>query len=95
MLREGQRRHPADFWLAFELALACERRQPPLNDDAARFYTAALALRPDSVIVRNNLGNALRELKRPSEAETLLREALAVVGDGGADDRRRLDQRNP
>src|SRR5262249_21022044 len=60
LLREGRRRHPSDFWLNFELATSLKKSQPPQLVEAVRYYTAAQALRPNSAVVLNNLGVALR-----------------------------------
>jgi serine/threonine-protein kinase len=78
LLRRAQPHHPADFWLNFHLAHAIDRsaavaapaagereltaRQRDLLHDAARFYSVALSLRPQSAGVWCNLGVVLREL---------------------------------
>src|SRR5262249_5654448 len=46
LLRQAQRRHPDDFWINEELAYTLTRLKPPPWEEAIRFYTAALALRP-------------------------------------------------
>jgi serine/threonine-protein kinase len=56
VLRAAQRRHPADFWVNFDLARALQNLNPA---EAVGFYRAALALRPDSGAVYSNLGAAL------------------------------------
>jgi serine/threonine protein kinase/tetratricopeptide (TPR) repeat protein len=56
VLRRGHRLHPDDFWLNLELGRCLSDTQP---DEAARFNTAALALRPRSAGAHNNLGVAL------------------------------------
>ena len=45
-LKEATDRRPGDFWVVFELAYACRKTTPPATDEAIRYYTAAVALRP-------------------------------------------------
>ena len=42
------RPHPDDYWMNFKLAFALDYEPPPLQsqDEAIRYYTAALAIRP-------------------------------------------------
>src|SRR5262249_53653605 len=47
VFRGAQRLHPEDFWINFQLAAAYSEMQPPMWDETIRFYTAALAIRPD------------------------------------------------
>jgi tetratricopeptide (TPR) repeat protein len=49
VLREAHRHHPDDFWLNDALAWFSKEVHPPRYDDALRYYTAALAVRPQSV----------------------------------------------
>src|SRR5438270_763889 len=51
VLRRAQRRHPGDFWVNHELASWLLRAPPPRWDEAVRFFSAALALRPESPAV--------------------------------------------
>jgi tetratricopeptide (TPR) repeat protein len=57
LLKAAQVRHPDDFWLNFELGVACgdARRWP----EAAGYFRAALGRRPESAVTYNNLGQAL------------------------------------
>src|SRR5262249_19917390 len=59
LLRKAQQWHPADFWINFELADCLASARPPQLEEAIRFEMAAIALRPHSAAVRNNLGVAL------------------------------------
>src|SRR5262249_54100781 len=61
LLRQGQRHHPSDFWINQYLASVIVRLEPPQLDDAIRFYTAAVALRPGSPGAHVNLGLALKD----------------------------------
>jgi tetratricopeptide (TPR) repeat protein len=60
LLRRAQLQYPGDFRLNIALAHACMHTRTPRHpEDAARFYTAALAARPDSRYVRFHLAEAL------------------------------------
>ena len=59
LLRRAQQAFPADFWINHDLGMALGDCQPPQYEEAIRFLTVAVALRPDSPGVRYNLGNAL------------------------------------
>jgi tetratricopeptide (TPR) repeat protein len=78
VLREGQRRYPGDFWLNHELAIRLELGKPPRLEEAIRFYTAALALRPQSLGVYVNMAGALQDLGRFEEAEAACRKAVEL-----------------
>jgi tetratricopeptide (TPR) repeat protein len=81
LLREAWRRHPGDFWVAYELA-ECLRSAPrPKTEESLRFYTAAVALNPASPGLRNNFGTALTDAKRPAEAEAEFRAAIKAKPD--------------
>ncbi len=64
VLQAGQRRYPTDFWLNFRLAKAYQAEDPPQTAEVVRYYSAALALAPDSPAVRNNLALVLTSQKR-------------------------------
>jgi eukaryotic-like serine/threonine-protein kinase len=68
LLARGRERHPGDFWLNFQLALAGESCRPPRHDQAVQFCTAALALRPENTAVLNQLGYSLRQAGRLGES---------------------------
>jgi hypothetical protein len=60
VLRRGQQRYPADFWIHQDLAfLLAEEMKPPQLEEAIGCYCAALALRPQSPGVHLNFGCAL------------------------------------
>jgi serine/threonine protein kinase len=75
VLRQAQRMYPSDYWINFELAHALHISDPPFQqlDDAVRFYTAALAVRPGNVPTRMFLAEALRCRGRPEEAIAVYR----------------------
>jgi tetratricopeptide (TPR) repeat protein len=76
-LQQAWRRNPGDFWVNTELALihwtGTEYKNP---NEAARFHTAAAAIRPRSGAAHNGLGIALRDLGKLDDALAEFREAL-------------------
>jgi tetratricopeptide (TPR) repeat protein len=71
LLRRAQHEYPSDLWindtLAYFSANVC---QPPRWDDAVRFYTAVLALRPGFAPLHRSVADVFR-------AKGALQEALA------------------
>jgi tetratricopeptide (TPR) repeat protein len=64
LLREAQRRYPADFWINFDLAAALRGDNRESNqglDEAIGYYRAAVALRPGNASAHYNLGLALKD----------------------------------
>ncbi len=80
-LKEANEIHPGDFWIAFELAYASSKKEPPATDEAIRYYTAALMVRPGSPVVHNNLGVALAAKHQWDEAIAEYRKALQIQPD--------------
>jgi serine/threonine-protein kinase len=74
-------RHPGDFWINHNLALALFGQGPAAAGEAAGFFRAALALRPDSPGVYLNLGNALSRQAKYADAEAAYRGALRLKPD--------------
>jgi tetratricopeptide (TPR) repeat protein len=72
-LRRAQALHPADFWLNFSLALRLKT-----TEGAIGFYRAALAVRPQSTAVYNDLGIVLRCQKNLAGAIDAYEKALAI-----------------
>jgi serine/threonine protein kinase/tetratricopeptide (TPR) repeat protein len=77
-LREAQRRHPNDFWLNAYLGQLFLRMQPPQREEAVRFATVAVSLRPASPFAHTILGNALTNKGRLEEAIAEYKQALAL-----------------
>ena len=75
------RSFPADFWINHDLGIALSKCQPPQPEEAIRFLTSAVALRPDSPAVRLNLGFVLARAGRPDEALVAYRQAIALKAD--------------
>jgi eukaryotic-like serine/threonine-protein kinase len=61
LLRRAQELRPDDFWANHELAFHLENSRPPLLEEATRYYTVAVALRPQSPGARLNLARVLKE----------------------------------
>jgi tetratricopeptide (TPR) repeat protein len=81
LLRRAQEAFPGDFWINHDLGMALRTCRPPRYEEALRFLTAAVALRPDSPGVRVNLGNAFLDLDRLDEAIEAYREAIRLKSD--------------
>jgi serine/threonine protein kinase/Tfp pilus assembly protein PilF len=81
LLSRAQSEMPADFWINFQLANAFLSKKPPELAQAIRFYQAALALQPQSPAVYLNLGKALADQGKLSEAETVFRNAIRLKPD--------------
>jgi serine/threonine-protein kinase len=81
LLRAAQEQHPNDFWINFTLGNALADDQP---EEAAGYYRAALAIRPDASAVYHNLGTVLwgpdRKAKLP-DAIRCFRKAIELTPD--------------
>jgi serine/threonine-protein kinase len=75
-LRKAQLQYPGDFWLTFFLAMRLHQEGQPA--EAAGFYRAALAARPDTPAVLVNLGNALQAQNKLDEADACYRRAIEL-----------------
>jgi serine/threonine protein kinase/Flp pilus assembly protein TadD len=76
LLKRAQEAFPGDFWINHDLGKALVDCQPPRYEEAIRFLTAAVALRPESAGAHINLGHALLGNKRPAEACRAFRQAI-------------------
>jgi serine/threonine-protein kinase len=85
LLRSAQQRFPADFWINYTLAgiLDDHAELPDADlreyDEAIRFTTAALALRPDNPRVLSQLGRLFSWRGRQDEALAAFRRALDLA----------------
>jgi serine/threonine protein kinase/Flp pilus assembly protein TadD len=70
--------YPGDFWINFELAYQLRTSQPPQLEEALRYYTAALALRPRNPGIYVILGGALRQKGLQDEALACYRKAIEL-----------------
>jgi eukaryotic-like serine/threonine-protein kinase len=64
LLRRAQLAHPDDFWINYDLARSLMGTGRP--NEAARFFTAAVAIRPRSDLALRGLREALRAAGRPA-----------------------------
>jgi serine/threonine-protein kinase len=82
VLQQAQQRHPDDFWLNHELGWWClNHLQPPRLEEAIRYYTVAVALRPQSYGARLNLGIALMARGKVEEAIAEYKKAIRLKPD--------------
>lgn len=76
LLQSAQRRYPADFWINQELGFVLLGSSVSRLDDAIRFQTAAVALRPQSPSAHLRLGHMLARKGSLDEAMTCYQEAI-------------------
>jgi Flp pilus assembly protein TadD len=81
LLRRAQLDQPADLWINFELAHTLGDKESPELEQAARFYQAALVVRPQSFVVYLNLSAVLSGQGRFPEAEAACWRAIALSPD--------------
>jgi serine/threonine protein kinase/Flp pilus assembly protein TadD len=81
LLRRAQEVYPGDFWINHDLGMSLTACQPPQFDEAIRFLTASVALRPASAGARLNLGRGLLARGRLDEAIPAFRQAVALKHD--------------
>jgi serine/threonine protein kinase/Flp pilus assembly protein TadD len=81
LLRRAQQAFPGDFWINHDLGMALRHCHPPQNEEAIRFLTVAVALRPDSAGVRLNLGSTLARAGRLDEALVAYLQAIGLKPD--------------
>jgi tetratricopeptide (TPR) repeat protein len=84
LLRRAREAFPGDFWLNHNLGTVLEECQPPQLDEAIRFLSVAVALRPDNAGSRLNLGIALRNRGRVDESIAAFRRAIELRPDYAA-----------
>ena len=76
LLKNAQFAHPGDFWANYVLAEALSRARK--NDEAIRFFQAAIGIRPEIALAHNNLANCLRRQNRLDEAVEELQLAVRL-----------------
>jgi tetratricopeptide (TPR) repeat protein len=81
LLRRAQQRHPADFWINYDLAMLLHHAPLPQLEEAIGYYRAAVALRPQSPAVHNSFGFALAGKGQVDEAIAEYREAIRLKKD--------------
>jgi tetratricopeptide (TPR) repeat protein len=79
LLRRAQAQYPADFWVNYALGIKLlDHGRPPPLDEAVRFLTAAVALRPETPGAQFFLGHALSLKGQADEAIPYLKKAIAL-----------------
>jgi tetratricopeptide (TPR) repeat protein len=81
LLRRAQEAFPGDFWINHNLGMALRHGRPPQYDEAIRFLTAAVAIRPRSAGARLNLGVTFQLHGRLDEAVAAFRKAIELKPD--------------
>jgi serine/threonine protein kinase/Flp pilus assembly protein TadD len=81
LLQRAQKAFPGDFWINHDLGMALKACQPPQHEEAIRFLTAAVALRPGSAGARLNLGVAFLNTDRLDEAIETFCNAIELKND--------------
>jgi tetratricopeptide (TPR) repeat protein len=79
VLRQAQRRYPTDFWINHNLGYSL--METSRWQEALPFYTAALALRPQSPGLLINLSTVLRKQKDHAWALAVCEEAIRLKPD--------------
>ena len=78
LLRAAYLRNPADFGVCFELGHTYGTAQ---LDEAIRFFSAAVARRPETACAHNNLGYALLQQGALADSVACFREAIRLQPD--------------
>jgi serine/threonine-protein kinase len=76
LLTAAQARHPDEFWLNYQLASALYSARK--YDSAVGFYRGAVAVRPSTAAVHNDLGVVLSDQGQPDAAIQEYRTAIAL-----------------
>jgi tetratricopeptide (TPR) repeat protein len=79
LMRQAQQHYPADFWVNVALARHLEDCGQATRVEAIRYFTAAVALRPECIFAHNQLGIALLNCERHDEAIAEFREMMRLV----------------
>jgi serine/threonine protein kinase/tetratricopeptide (TPR) repeat protein len=84
LTRRLHRDRPDDFWNNYTLASLYAVTEPPQYEDAARFYTVALALQPENAAAQNDFARLLAYWPRPGvdhfeEAVDLAKKAVQAA----------------
>ncbi len=74
LLRRAQLAHPDDFWINMDLGR--ELWTSSQHDEAGRFFSAAVAIRPRSSLAHRSLGSSLEKAGRLDEAVATLEHAI-------------------
>jgi serine/threonine protein kinase/Flp pilus assembly protein TadD len=81
VLRKAQQQYPGDLWLNDTFASVCLEAQPPHFDEAIRYYSVALALRPNNPYFACRIGEANLGKGAYADAIAALSRAIALKPD--------------
>jgi tetratricopeptide (TPR) repeat protein len=84
LLEKAWLRHPGDFWINHALARNLGELRPPRWQEALRYFTAEVSIRPQSPGAHYNLGFILRILRQLDAAIAALQEAIRLKPDYAA-----------
>jgi serine/threonine protein kinase/tetratricopeptide (TPR) repeat protein len=76
LLTRAQRQRPGDFWLNKYCARHFREKEPPQWQEAIRYYSMALALRPNDPYIQRSLGDAYLTVGNLDEAVSAFRRTL-------------------
>jgi serine/threonine protein kinase/tetratricopeptide (TPR) repeat protein len=82
LLRRAQQQYPTDFWISHKLGEFLDAREQ--WDEAIRYATAALAVRPRTPVAYLMLGRGLARKRAFDEAEAAFRKAVDIEPDYAA-----------
>lgn len=81
LLYRAREQHPDDFWINHQLAYYLASATPPQWDEAIRYFTVAVSLRPESPGARLNLATALSGKGQLTEAIVAVRRVIELQPD--------------
>jgi tetratricopeptide (TPR) repeat protein len=83
VLRWAQRKYPDDYWINFKLAYTLDYVPPPVQDqdEAIRFYTAAISCRPRNAPAHYYIAHVLHQRGRVAEAIAQYQKAIELNPD--------------
>jgi tetratricopeptide (TPR) repeat protein len=85
LLRRAQQEYPTDLWINDTLgAFSWNDFHPPHTEDALRFYSIALSLRPTRPQLHTMVASILQRQKRLDEAVAYFRKAAELDPNAGA-----------
>ena len=85
LLRQAQHKFPDDYWINFKLAWTLDHSPPPYSqpDEAVRYYTATVAVRPRNLPGRWYLAQALLQRGKFEEAFAEYQMCIEVQKESG------------
>ncbi|MEQ1830430.1 MAG: tetratricopeptide repeat protein, partial [Pirellula sp.] len=78
LLEKVWQEHPGDVSTNLSLAICLRRKKPSQSEESLRYYTAVIALRPESALLRNMRGVIFKELGKTNQAVADFNEAVRL-----------------